>query len=342
MKACVLTDWKTLEIKEVPKPILKPEQVLLKVKYAGVCGSDVNVFNHNHPTATVPRIMCHEIFGTVEEIRSEKPLAYKLGSRVVVCPLTWCGTCEACRAGAFHVCRDLGIMGLHLDGGFAEYVAVNADMVFEIPDDIPDEIAILTEPFAVGFHLNHRAGTAPGDAVLVTGGGPIGLLASMNARFFRASKVVISEPNPERRAYAESFGFETIDPTTQDLVAEAMRITNGVGFDKVIEASGSNAAWNTLTDVCKIRGIIAPVGIPKGYANLKVVQLIFKELTVVGNRVYSREDFERTIGMLSELYRSGMWDLSRIIDQMLPLEELAQAIEFQSMGKNKGKIVIKI
>ncbi len=342
MKACVLTDWKTLEIKDVPKPVLKPEQVLLKVKYAGVCGSDVNVFNHNHPTATVPRIMCHEIFGTVEEIRSEKPLPYGLGSRVVVCPLTWCGTCEACRAGAFHVCRDLGILGLHLDGGFAEYVAVNADMVFEIPADIPDEIAILTEPFAVGFHLNHRVGIAPGDAVLVTGGGPIGLLAAMNARYFRASTVVISEPNPERRAYIESFGFETIDPTSQDLVAEAMRITSGIGFDKVIEASGSNAAWNTLTDVCKIRGTIAPVGIPKGYANFKVVQLIFKELTIVGNRVYPREDFERTVGMLAELYRSGTWDLARIIDRMLPLEELSQAIEFQSMGKNKGKIVIKI
>ena len=342
MRACVLTDWKTLEIKDVPKPVLKPEQVLLKVKYAGVCGSDVNVFNHNHPTATVPRIMCHEIFGTVEEIRSEKPLPYGLGSRVVVCPLTWCGTCEACRAGAFHVCRDLGILGLHLDGGFAEYVAVNADMVFEIPADIPDEIAILTEPFAVGFHLNHRAGVAPGDAVLVTGGGPIGLLAAMNARYFRASTVVISEPTPERRAYIESFGFETIDPTSQDLVAEAMRITNGIGFDKVIEASGSNAAWNTLTDVCKIRGTIAPVGIPKGYANLKVVQLIFKELTIIGNRVYPREDFERTVGMLAELYRSGAWDLARIIDRMLPLEELSRAIGFQSMGKNKGKIVIKI
>lgn len=329
-------------IKDVPKPVLRPEQVLLKVKYAGVCGSDVNVFNHNHPTATVPRIMCHEIFGTVEEIRSEKPLPYGLGSRVVVCPLTWCGTCEACRAGAFHVCRDLGILGLHLDGGFAEYVAVNADMVFEIPADIPDEIAILTEPFAVGFHLNHRVGIAPGDAVLVTGGGPIGLLAAMNARYFRASTVVISEPNPERRAYIESFGFETIDPTSQDLVAEAMRITSGIGFDKVIEASGSNTAWNTLTDVCKIRGTIAPVGIPKGYANLKVVQLIFKELTIVGNRVYPREDFERTVGMLAELYRSGTWDLARIIDRMLPLEELSQAIEFQSMGKNKGKIVIKI
>lgn len=342
MKACVLTDWKELKIMEVPRPVPKCGQVLIRVKYAGVCGSDVNVFNHNHPTATVPRIMCHEIYGVVEEINCADLLPYGKGSRVVVCPLTWCGTCEACRQGAFHVCRNLGIMGLHLDGGFAEYVAVDADMVFPIPDDIPDEIAILTEPFAVGFHLNMRAGTAPGDTVLISGGGPIGLLAAMNARYFRASRVVVSEPNPERRANVASFGFEVLDPMEQDIVKEAMRITDGVGFDKVIEASGSAAAWKTITDVCKIRGVIAPVGIPKGYADLKVVQLIFKELTIVGSRVYEREHFARTIDMLVELYRSETWDLSRVIDRMMPLDQLAEAIEFQSSGKNKGKIVIEI
>ena len=342
MRACVLTDWKELKIMDVPKPEPKAGQALIRVKYAGVCGSDINVFNHNHPTASVPRIMCHEIFGTVEEINAEGGLPYGAGSRVVACPLTWCGTCEACRAGAFHVCRDLGIMGLHLDGGFAEYVAVNADMIFPVPDDIPDEVAILTEPFAVGFHLNMRAGTRPGDTVLVTGGGPIGLLAAMNARYFRAGKVVVSEPNPERREYVASFGFETIDPIAQDIVEAAMRMTDGVGFDKVIEASGSAAAWRTLTDVCKIRGVIAPVGIPKGFAELKAVQLIFKELTVIGNRVYTREHFARTVGMLAELYRGRTYELERVVDRILPLEQLPEAIELQSQGRNKGKIVMKI
>lgn len=342
MRACVLTDWERLEVKEVPKPVAGAGQTLIRVKYAGVCGSDINVFYHNHPTATVPRIMCHEIFGTVEEVHSDKPLPYGVGSRVVICPLTWCGTCEACRAGAFHVCRNLGIMGLHLDGGFAEYVVVDADMVFPVPAEMPDEVAILTEPFAVGFHLNHRMGTSPGDTVLVVGGGPIGLLAAMNARYFRAAQVVVSEPNPSRRAYVESFGFETIDPVRENLVERAMELTDGLGFDKVIEASGANVAWETLTDVCKIRGTIAPVGIPKGLAGLKAIQLIFKELSLIGNRVYSRDDFARTVGMLSTLYRSGTYDLSKVIDCILPLERLEDAIQMQSAGGNKGKIVIRI
>ncbi len=342
MRACVLTDWETLELKEVPRPVPREGQVLIHVKYAGVCGSDVNVFHHYHPTATVPRIMCHEIFGTVEEINSSDALPYGIGSRVVVCPLTWCGKCEACRQGAFHVCRDLGILGLHLDGGFAEYVAVNADMVFEVPKDIPDEVAILTEPFAVGFHLNTRAGVRPGDTVFVSGGGPIGLLAAMNARYFRAGRILVSEPNPERRAYVESFGFETVDPVKEDVVARAMEATDGMGFDKVIEASGAAAAWKILTDITKIRGVIAPVGIPKGFADLKVIQLIFKELTVIGNRVYTREHFARTVDMLAELYRSGTFDLTRVVDRIMPLEQLADAIAYQSAGENKGKIVIEI
>lgn len=342
MKASVLTDWKTLELKEVPTPVPGADQVLIHVKYAGVCGSDVNVFNHNHPTATVPRIMCHEIFGTVEALGSEMDLPYGVGSRVVVCPLTWCGTCEACREGAFHVCRNLGIMGLHLDGGFAEYVVAKADMVFPVPDDMPDEIAILTEPFAVGFHVNMRAGTQPGDKVLVTGGGPIGLLAAMNAKYFGASMVVVSEPNPVRRANVESFGFQTVDPSAVNIVEEAMRLTDGVGFDKVFEASGANVVWQSLPDLVRIRGLIAPVGIPKGYADLKVVQVIFKELTILGNRVYAREHFMRTIGMLYDLYKSNTYELDRIIDRFMPLSELATAIEYQAAGKNKGKIVMKI
>lgn len=342
MRACVLIDWKELKIMDVPKPVPKPGQVLIRVKYAGVCGSDVNVFNHNHPTATVPRIMCHEIFGFVEEINTDEPISYGIGSRVVICPLTWCGKCEACRQGAFHVCRNLGIMGLHLEGGFAEYVAVNADMVFEVPDDIPDEIAILTEPFAVGFHLNMRSGIKAGDTVLVSGGGPIGLMTAMNAKYFHAEKVVISEPNPERRAYAASFGFDVLDPSTQDIVAEAMAITDGMGFDKVIEASGAGAAWRSLADITKIRGTIAPVGIPKGYAELKVGQIIFKELSIIGNRVYTRDHFARTVGMVAKLYRKGTFDLARVIDRMVPLEQLGEAIDYQSRGKNKGKIVIKL
>ncbi len=340
MKACVLTDWKTLQMMDVPKPVPKEGEVVIHVKYAGVCGSDVNVFNHNHPTATVPRIMCHEILGTIDEINAAGPLDYKVGTRVVVCPLTWCGKCEACRAGAFHVCRNLGILGLHRDGGFAEYVAVDADMVFPVPDELTDEEAILTEPFAVGFHLNSRAGVQPGDTVLVYGGGPIGLMAAINARYFRAERVVISEPNPERRAYVASFGFETVDPSQRDIVEAAMEMTNGVGFDKVIEASGAAPAWRTLTDVCRIRGVIAPVGIPKGFAELKVVQLIFKEQTILGNRVYTREHFMRTIGMLKEL--RSTCQLERIVDQFMPLEKLPEAIDTQMNGRNKGKIVMVI
>jgi len=118
MKANVLTDWQHLEMKEVPDPKPGKGQVLIEVKLAGVCGSDVTVYNHRHLTATVPRIMCHEILGVVREINADEPVPYKLGDRVTVHPLGNCGKCDACRAGNFHVCRNLRIMGLHMEGGF--------------------------------------------------------------------------------------------------------------------------------------------------------------------------------------------------------------------------------
>ena len=341
MKACVLVDWKKIEIMEVAKPVPKANQVLVKIIYAGVCGSDVNVFNHNHPTATVPRIMCHEILGTIEKINSENKLPYVIGSRVVVFPLTWCGTCEACSEGNFHVCRNLGILGLHKDGGFAEYVCVDADKVFAVPVDMPDEIAALTEPFAVGFHANMRACTKPGDEVLVIGGGPIGLLAAINVKFFGASKVVVSEINLERIKLVKEFGFDVINPNESNLIEETKRITDGKGFDKVFEASGSQNACAAIADVCKVRGKIVPVGIPKGLAGYKIIMIIFKEISLIGSRVYTREHFARTIGMLDKLYSSGEYDLNKIIDMILPIEKLAEAIEIQGNSKNNGKILMK-
>jgi 2-desacetyl-2-hydroxyethyl bacteriochlorophyllide A dehydrogenase len=342
MKACVLTNWKKLELMEMAIPIPKPNQVLIKVIYAGVCGSDVNVFNHNHPTATIPRIMCHEILGTIEEINSEHSLPVGIGSRVVVFPLTWCGTCEACREGNFHVCRNLSIMGLHTNGGFAEYVCANADNVFSIPPEMPDEIAILTEPFAVGFHAHMRAGTQPGDEVLVIGAGPIGLLTAITARYFGAKKVVVSELNPERIQLVRKFGFDVINPTEADLVAESLRVTGGIGFDKVFEASGSQNACALVADVCKIRGKIVPVGIPKGLAGFKAVSIILKEISMIGCRVYSWDHFKRTFGMLEKLFGDNEYDLAKLIDRILPIEKLAEAIEIQGSGKNNGKILMEI
>jgi len=342
MRANVLTDWEVLELKEVSKPVPEPGEVLIKVLYAGVCGSDVTVFHHRHLTATVPRIMCHEILGIVEEIRSDEPVPYQVGDRVVVHPLGDCGKCSACLDGNFHVCCDLKIMGLHMDGGFAEYVCSETKRVFKVADDIPDKVAILTEPLAVGFHACTRAEVSPGEDVLVIGGGPIGILCGVCARYFGASRVVIAELNPERLELIRSFGFNVIDSGKEDMVRAAEAMTGGNGFDKVFEASGSRPGALALASVTKICGTAVIVGIPAEPREYQTNKLILREVSIVGSRVHTLKNFKRTVEMVERLYRAGSFDFSKMIAGEFPLEQLRDAILLQESGKKNGKIIINI
>lgn len=342
MKANVLTDWQHLEMKEVPDPKLGKGQVLIEVKLAGVCGSDVTVYNHKHLTATVPRIMCHEILGVVREINADEPVSYKVGDRVTVHPLGNCGKCDACRAGNFHVCRNLRIMGLHMEGGFCEYVAADCERVFKVDEAIPDRVAILTEPLAVGFHACARAGLEPGDKVFIIGGGPIGILTGVCASYFGASCVVVSEINPERVKLAESFGFETINPANTDVMEAVQKYTGGVGFDKVFEASGSAAGALTVANVCKISGTVVPIGIPAEPRSYETVKIVLKEISIVGSRVHRLRDFARTVEMIDKLHKAAAFPLESMIAGEYPLERLEEAILMQQSGKNNGKLIIKV
>lgn len=341
MKAALLTEWNQIEIRDIPKPEPQDDQLLIKMIYAGVCGSDVTVYSGKHPTATIPRILCHEIFGVVEKIGMNCRKAFRAGDRVVVYPLISCNKCEACREGNFHVCRSLGLNGIHADGGFAEYFIADAEKVFMMPDVIPDRIAALTEPFAVGFHVNSRAGTRHGDSVFIIGGGPIGIICGIVAKEFGASRVVFSEINKQRLENLQSFGFETIDPGKEDLTARISELSGGQGFDRVFEASGTQAGASLVASACKIRGTIIPVGIPTEPRSYETGKIIFKELSLIGSRVYSHDHFRRTIGLLKDLCNNGRYDLERIIDREMPLYHLTDAFGLMLSGKNTGKILIR-
>lgn len=342
MRANVLTDWEKLEMKELPKPEVEPGRVRIRVKLAGICGSDVTVYHHRHLTATVPRIMCHEILGIVDEINSDEALPYKVGDRVVVHPLQNCGKCHACLEGNFHVCKDLQIMGLHIDGGFAEYVTAETKRVFPVAENIPDRVAILTEPLAVGFHACTRAGVAPGENVLVIGGGPIGIMCAASARYFGASKVVVAELNPERLEIIEKLGFDTIDSGKEDLLQATLKMTGGVGFDRVFEASGSRPGGLALADVTRIGGSAVVVGIPSVPREYQTNKMVLKEVSIVGSRVHTLQDFGRTVEAVEKLYRSKGFDFAAMIAAEFPLEKLDEGLALQESGTKHGKILINL
>lgn len=340
MKACVLTDWEKLELKELPIPELSNGEVLVEVLYGGVCGSDVTVFHHRHPTATVPRILCHEILGRVAKINTDAPVPYKVGDKVCVFLLRSCGNCPACLTGHTSACRSLQIMGLHIDGGFTEFCKAPADCIIPVREELPDRIAALTEPFSVAFHACSRAGVKAGENVLVIGGGPIGLLSAITARYF-GGKVTLSEIKADRLALAREFGLNTVDPTQEDVVAMAKSLPGG-GFDVVLEVTGSQGGYDTMIAACRECGTIVPVAIPSQPRSIKPNMFILKEIHMLGTRCCPKDEFARSAQMLWDLYQDGRYPLEKLIARVLPLEKVEEGIALQEAGTCNGKVMIQV
>jgi threonine dehydrogenase-like Zn-dependent dehydrogenase len=177
MKAALYKDIKKVETGEIKKPEIKDKEALIKVKYAGICGTDIHIYKGLHPRATAPLVMSHEFSGIVEEIGTKRK-DIKMGDRVVINPLISCGNCFPCREGHPHICPNLNLVGIDQNGGFAEYTKVNSDKLFKIPDALPMDLAALMEPVAVAVHAVRKSKLSLGDKVAVIGGGPIGQLIS--------------------------------------------------------------------------------------------------------------------------------------------------------------------
>jgi len=339
MKAALLETWEKMSLTDIEKPKLDKDEALIKVIYAGVCGSDVTVYSGKHPTATAPVVVGHEILGIVEKINTDKPVNFKVGDRVTVEPLISCGICEACLKGYKHVCRSLKLLGIHEDGGYAEYTKASVHKIVKVSEDIPDKIAALSEPFAVGFHVVSRSNLKIGDTALIIGSGPIGLIIAITAKSAGASRVVISEINDKRRQLAEKLGFETINPLKEDVMAAVNKITDGNGFDVVFEVSGSKAGALLTTNACKIRGTIVPLSLSGVPVEFELGKVSFKEMSVVGTRVYTFTDFVGGVRLLEKM--SKIYDLNNLISDELPLEEAQKAIDMMIKGENTGKILLK-
>ena len=212
MKAAVLENWLDLRLKDIPVPVPGKNEALIKVIRAGVCGSDITVYKGKHMTATVPTVLSHEILGRIESLPEGYGGPFSVGQRVLMNPIISCGTCAACRRGLPHVCENLKLLGIHVDGGFAEYTKVAVDKLVSISDDFPDEVAILGEPFAVGQHVMLNSDIQPGDKIFISGGATVGLYIAIFAKAAGAERVIISEINEPRRQFVESMGIETINP----------------------------------------------------------------------------------------------------------------------------------
>lgn len=339
MKALVFEQPNVMVVKEMPKPELQPGEALIKVKYIGICGTDTHVYRGHHATATFPLIPGHEFVGELAEICGEGSEDFEIGDYVVAQEILSCGRCVACAKGEDNVCEHLQIIGVHTDGGFAEYVKVKTRKMYKIPKESNLEVAALIEPLAVAVHDVHMSGLKAGETALVIGGGPIGMLVAMVAKQTGARKVVVSEVVESRRKFAEELGFIAVNPLDEDIEDQLKALHGGHGFDVSFEAAGVPSAITTCIDHTKNTGTVVQIAITRGAYPVDTGKIFAKELRIQGVRIHSLYSFSVATNMAVDGCIPG---LDKLVSKVYTLDEIEEAFEVAEKNKDMFKVLVKI
>ena len=335
MKAALLREPNVLEFAEVPDPESHPGDLIVKVRAATVCGTDIRIFRGRKIAGVrYPSVLGHEFAGEIIEAKGSP--VFKIGQRVCVDPAIPCGHCAYCKRGLENICENLTAIGYELDGAFAEYVrvparALAAGNVHEIPANLEFEEAALTEPFACVINGQEKVSVGPGDSVVVLGAGPIGLLHVKLARFSGARKIIVSEPNAARRAVALNEGADVVvDPTSENLNEIVKAHSYGLGADVAIVAIGVPALANVALGLVRKRGRISLfAGFSVGdSAQLDINLIHYSELIVTGAFGLTRLQFERALDLLA----TKRFDVSSFVTHRYELASIAEAMKMAENG----------
>ena len=259
--------WQVSCVK-IPMPEPKPGEALIKIMAAGICGSDIGAFRGTNGLVSYPRVIGHELAGVVVSIPENNKNGIKVGDRVVVDPYLYCGHCYPCSIGRTNCCDNLHVLGVHVEGGMAEYFCHPADMLVKIPDGMSWVQAAMAEPLTISLHGIHRGGLKAGEYCAIIGAGPIGLAAAMVAQAYGAHAILLDLVQ-ERLDFAKSLGVEyTINSGKEDANARVHEITGGEGAQQVMECSGANPAIRSTLDLVSHAGRITFTGWPKKETSL--------------------------------------------------------------------------
>lgn len=337
MKTVLINKPFEIAVVDTEKPVVKEGEALLKILYGGICGADVASYTGNQPFTTYPRIPGHEFSAQIVSI-PENDKGLKAGDIVTANPYFNCGECYSCRRGYVNCCTDNKTMGVQRDGSFCEYVAMPIERIYDGKGLTAQQLA-LVEPFTISWHAVNRAPVKAGDKVLVVGAGPIGLFALISA-IEKGAEVYVSDVLDGRLEKALEFGAKgVINSSKTDVVAEAMKITNGDGFDVCIEACGQSVTFLNCIDCAAFAGNIILIGNGKKETTFLHSILLKKELNVFGSRNSYAKDFMAVIDIIA----SGRVDVMKMVSDVYPMDKADEA--FKALANNGGelcKVLVKI
>lgn len=322
-----------IEVAEVDAAAPGAGEVLIDVAYTGICGTDLHIL-HGAMDARVmvPAVLGHEMSGTIAAIGADVA-EWSVGDLVTVMPLAPCGDCPACAAGHSHICHRLNFIGIDSPGAMQQSWVVPTATLIRVPTGMELRTAALAEPTAVAAHDVRRSGLRADDKTLVVGGGPIGVLIALVATHAGAD-VLVSEPNEARRAVLASLGIRALSPL--EVGADLDTWTAGAGADVAFEVSGVEAGLELALMSLKVRGTLTVVAIHSTPVLSNLFRVFWRELTIVGARVYEREDFDAAVQLLAD----GVIPADAVISAVRPLDEAAEAFALLAAGGDVMKVLI--
>ncbi|WP_342025805.1 zinc-binding alcohol dehydrogenase family protein [Cytobacillus pseudoceanisediminis] len=331
MKAVQIPSAMEMEVIDIEKPVIRnPDEVLVKVKRVGICGSDMHIYHGTNPLATYPRIVGHEVAGEVVEVGSNVS-GMKPGDHVVVEPIRYCGECYACRKGRPNVCQSLSVFGVHEDGGLREFFVLPEKQLHVVNSSLEWDEIVLAEPYTIGAQAVWRGAVGEGDTVFIQGSGPIGICILKMAKL-QGARVIISDLKQERLAFAKENGADEIINASEESVEDrVLELTDGEGPNVVIDAVCLPSTFELGVNLVSPAGTVVVLGFDEQPSSIPQLPITKKEVTIVGSRLQTNQ-FEKVVSLLNveKLQSNGF------ITHHFPISEVQEA--FRYVEKNPDQV----
>ena len=332
MKGLVISKPGTIEVVDLDRPSAGPEELLLRLKYVGFCGSDLGTYQGRNPLVRYPRIPGHEISAEIAEVGPDVPKDFSPGTSVTVVPYTQCGQCPSCRRGREHACQFNQTLGVQRDGAMQEYLAVHWQKVMKAPALSKPELA-LVEPLTVGFHAVERGRVRQQDTVMVLGCGMIGAGAIAGAAD-RGATVIAVDIDDQKLLLARQLGARfLVNSKESDLHRMLVELTGGEGPDVVVEAAGNPVTYRTAVEEVAFTGRVVCIGYAGEEVSFATKLFVQKEMDMLGSRNAAAEDFQHVVSYLEK----GRLPVEKLISRVVGPEEAGEAVA--AWAEDPGKVM---